>query len=259
MPSISSRVRLRTGSVLEKQFDPLYLPRVFNVTLPYCVGGPDFPGISSRWKKEKKSGEDTEINLDAWTALMACRCEAQMRFDWDFMPGVWSLASASKVNLDMSLSMKRALRRGASADQNDQDIAAAAGKIYELLWTGEYEQNGRRLQVNGDISKLERIIGMTDTQRSLVRNMHLMSARIPGTRQIRNSIRHVVFASRVVYGVPVFVTITPSERHSGLAIHLFRGWRNDPAFACATQDEDAGESGRLDNSCFVPFFRLRIA
>ena len=90
--------------------------------------------------------------------------------------------------------------------------------------------------MKGDISKLERIIGLTDTQRALVRNVHFMSARIAGTRQIRNSIRHVVFAFRVVYGVPIFMTVTPTERQSGLAIHLFRGRRNDPAFTCAAQE-----------------------
>ena len=38
-----SDLAVQTGSVLEKQFETSYLPRVFNVTLPWCVGGPDFP------------------------------------------------------------------------------------------------------------------------------------------------------------------------------------------------------------------------
>ena len=136
----------------------------------------------------------------------------------------------------MSLSVNRALRRGAQAQCVDEDIGKAATWIYVLLMTGEYEHQGRRLPVNGDISKLERIIGLTDAQRAVVRNVHFMSARIPGTSQIRNSIRHVVFASRVVYGVPLFMTITPGERHSGLAIRLFRGRRNDPGFTLASQE-----------------------
>ena len=57
-----------------------------------------------------------------------------------------------------------------------------------------------------------------------------MSSRLPGTRQVRNSIRHLIFSSRVFYGVPIFMTFTPSERHSGLAIRLYRGRTNDPAF-----------------------------
>ena len=46
----------------------------------------------------------------------------------------------------------------------------------------------------------------------------------------------MVFSSRIFYGVPVFMTFTPSERHSGLAIHLYRGRSNDPAFAGAAQE-----------------------
>ena len=47
-----STLSLRTGSILEKQFEASYLPRVFNITLPWCVGGPDFRrrshGVSER-------------------------------------------------------------------------------------------------------------------------------------------------------------------------------------------------------------------
>ena len=244
-----STLSLRTGSILEKQFEPSYVPRVFNITLPWCVGGPDFPKKESRRKKEKGPA----IALDTWVALMASRCESQIRFDWEFLPGIMSLNFASKVNLGMSLSINRALRRGAGAERLDEDIGKAAARIYELLMTGEYEQNGRRLPMKGDISKLERVIGATDTERALIRNAHFMSARLQGTRQIRGSIRHVVFATRVVYGVPIFMTLTPSERHSGLAIRLFRGRRKDPAFTCAAQGEDRKGKKWLDNNSFVPY------
>ena len=98
--------------------------------------------------------------------------------------------------------------------------------------------NGQRLPIRGDISKIEQIIGLTDTQKALIRNYHFMSSRIAGTRQIRSSIRHMVFASRIPYGVPLFVTVTPSERHSGLAVHLFRGRLRDPAYQCTAQGEE---------------------
>ena len=91
------------------------------------------------------------------------------------------------------------------------------------------------MKVAGDISKLPYIIGLTETEKALLRNYFFMSSRIPGTRQIRNSIRHIVFSSRVFYGVPSFVSFTPSERHSGLAIHLSRGRRSDPAFSGPAQ------------------------
>ena len=63
-----------------------------------------------------------------------------------------------------------------------------------------------------------------------------MSSRLPGTRQVRNSIRHVIFSSRVFYGIPVFMTFTPSERHSGLAIRLYRGRATDSAYTGAAHE-----------------------
>ena len=43
-----------------------------------------------------------------------------------------------------------------------------------------------------------------------------------------------------VFGVPTFLTVTPSERHSGLAFRLSRSRRNDPAI-------------RIGNPEFQPF------
>ena len=109
--------------------------------------------------------------------------------------------------------------------------------IRDRLQTGEYEDaSGRRMPVRGDISKISKIIGLKNTEKALLANFHFMSSRIPGTRQVRNSIRHIIFSSRIFYGVPVFMTLTPSERHSGLAIRLYRGRASDPAFSSAAKD-----------------------
>ena len=85
------------------------------------------------------------------------------------------------------------------------------------------------MPIDGDTTEIMQAIGLTKTQRALIQNYNFMSGRIQGTRQIRRSINHVVFSSRVVYGLPVFMTVTPSERHSGLMIRLTRCRRNDPA------------------------------
>jgi hypothetical protein len=169
--------------------------------------------------------------------MMGRRSEAQFRWDWDLNPSLWSLAFASKVNLGMSMSIKRALRRGAAAVSSDENIAEAATRIYDLLWQGEYlGPGGKRLPVRGDISKILQIVGLTSTQKAMLQNYQFMSSRLPGTRQIRRSINHLVFSSRVVYGCPIFMTVTPSERHSGLAIRLSRYRRTDPGITSSAQD-----------------------
>ena len=56
------------------------------------------------------------------------------------------------------------------------------------------DAGGRRQKVKGDISKIHQIIGLSAAEKALLRNYNLMSSRIAGTRQIRNSIRHMVFS-----------------------------------------------------------------
>jgi len=115
-------------------------------------------------------------------------------------------------------------------------------------------------------------IGLTATQRALVQNYRFMSARIPGTRQVRRSINHLVFSSRIVYGLPVFITITPSERHSILMIRLSRYRLHDPAIRVANpefarwagrnspslQSRESTEEQEERDICFdVPSYELR--
>ena len=54
--------------------------------------------------------------------------------------------------------------------------------------------------------------------------------------EVRRSINHLVFSSRIAYGLPVFMTFTPSERHSALMVRLSRYRRSDPAIRVANPD-----------------------
>ena len=152
-----SNLSLQTGSNLIHQFHSSYVPRVFCTSLPRCVGGPDFPQ-QPRWRRQ--FDDSPLVSLDTYTAMMAARCEYQIRADWDLNPGLLSLSFASKVNLGLSMSIQRALRRGAQAHDKDEDIGAATVRIYKLLWDGEYMNAAdQRVKVNGDISKSARSSG----------------------------------------------------------------------------------------------------
>ena len=107
--STFSELDLRTGSALLDQFQGSYIPRVFHMTLPWCVGGPDLRG---RTRYRRSSEDAPALTLDEFTAMIPRRVEAQMRWDWDLVPAVWSLRFATKVNLGASLSIKRTLAGG---------------------------------------------------------------------------------------------------------------------------------------------------
>ena len=130
-----STLSIRTGSELIGQFKTEYFSRVFNITLPWCVGGPDFKG-QPRFRRPADTAP--AVSLDRWAAMTASRCEAQFHRDWEFNPGVASLAFASKVNLSKSMSITRALQRGADGSMTDAAIGKETARIYELLWCGEY-------------------------------------------------------------------------------------------------------------------------
>ena len=157
------------------------------------------------------------------------RVEAQLRWDQLLCPALWSLWFATRVNTGVSLSIRRCLSRGGEDEQSERSVGEAAKAICKLLWDGKYRTaSGELKELRGDMSKLAHADGLDKTQKALLQNYNFMSARIPGTRQIRRSISHVIFSSRVVYGLPIFMTVTPGERHSGLMIRLMRYRRSDP-------------------------------
>ena len=225
-----AKLDLRIASTLENQIQTLYIPRVFHNAMPWCVGGPDF----AKRVRPRRGGDpdSTELHIDTFLRMTAGRIEAQFQTDWDFHPAVSGLAFASKVNMSPSMALQKAVGAGGDWDtMTDEKLSAAAEALYKKLHHGHYREGDKRVAIAGRVDKLALCDSLTPVERSFVKNFLFMSSKIPGTRQIRRQMRYLVFSAAVVYGLPVWITITPSERHSGLAIHLFRGRVNDPAFS----------------------------
>ena len=51
--------------------------------------------------------------------MTVARVESQFRWDWDLVPGAWSLNFASEVNTSMTLSINRAMKRGGADEMTD--------------------------------------------------------------------------------------------------------------------------------------------
>ena len=83
-----SNLALRTGSNLIDQFVTPYIPRVFNLTFRWCVGGPDFPN-QPRWRRT--FADSPSLPLDTFTSMIAKRCEYQNEGGFRFEP--WTLES----------------------------------------------------------------------------------------------------------------------------------------------------------------------
>ena len=121
---------------------------------------------------------------------------------WDLVPSLYSLSFASQVNHCVGIGLARNLRRledaSEAADASDTHVGLAMKRLYELLHTGEYVDDlGQRRPIRGDVSKIQRILGLTPLQNAVIRNMFFMSSRLPGTRQVRKSIGRLLTAARV--------------------------------------------------------------
>ena len=112
-----TEMKIATGSNLVDQFVPSYLPRVFHLAMPYLVGGPDLPRHA---RPRRGNDNDSEfISLNKWVKFAASNCLTQFRWDWDLVPGAWSLNFASEVNTSMTLSINRAMKRGGADEMID--------------------------------------------------------------------------------------------------------------------------------------------
>ena len=224
----TQKMNIATSSTLIPQFLPTYIPRVFHLALPYMVGGPDFKGQTH--PRRKNDPHSPDIMLARWLQMIACNCLTSIRWDWDLIPGAWSLFFASQVNTSMTLGFKRAMRRGNVDEVTDSMLQDNLKNLYHKLVEAEFmDSTGHRRSVNGDVTKMHKIIGLTKEQEALISNFNYMSSKLAGTRQMRRRIGHIVKCGMFFYGCPVFITVTPSERHSGLCIRFFRVRRKDPA------------------------------
>jgi hypothetical protein len=152
-------LELRVGSNLEPQFNTLYIPRVFPMVFPFVVGGPDFP----RGPRPRRDANAPRLFLSEFTAIMSARPEYQIRGDWEFCPGLWSLNFASRVNTGVSLGITRAVQKNDKGFSSGAEVRSAAARIYQLLQHGEYvDSTGVRRPVKGDLSKMPMIVGITD-------------------------------------------------------------------------------------------------
>ena len=69
--------------------------------------------------------------------------------------------------------------------------------------------------------------------------MRFRCAQVSGTQEIRVKIGHVGTWACVQYGLGIFMTISPGERHDYLAIRLMRYLGGDPFIACETENARA--------------------
>ena len=68
---------------------------------------------------------------------------------------------------------------------DDTQLLLRSYKYLRRMWVvlSEYEDaTGKRSKLQGDVSKIGQIIGLTAAEKALIANLHFMSGRLAGTR-----------------------------------------------------------------------------
>ncbi|CAL1131003.1 unnamed protein product [Cladocopium goreaui] len=228
-------LEVRTGNVLVDQFNGLYMPLAFPFLFPYGTGRPDVvnhtsdPGSQPAQARRRKD-DAPEVSIDVWAAAMQRRVETQFRRDWVFIFVIWNYLFRTMVNLMKNTCAYTVMGKDGKGKQmlTPGEIAEAAASLLAKLRGTYTDRGGKKKAVGGDLSKL-RHAALSEAEQKVLANVEARTRQIPGTHEIRKTMRHQTHANRVCYGTSIFVTFSPSERDSQLMVRLARARQSDPA------------------------------
>ncbi|CAJ1374097.1 unnamed protein product [Effrenium voratum] len=233
----AAAVTITAGSQLVDQFKPLYFGVAFAFCFSYCIGLPDLVhhGTTTRYRREASA---PIIDFPRWARAVSRRAESQFARDWLLLFALWNYSFRVQVN--SSRGLVAYVPRGLPS-LTSEELTEGAVALCKALH-GQYRAGpDAPLQpVAGDVSKLHMVPELPRAARILLQNVQHVSAKIPGTVEVRKLMRHETHAYRIIYGEPIFVTISPNERDNLLSVRLFRCRKSDPVVEA---DEDARQWG----------------
>ena len=103
-------------------------------------------------------------------------------------------------------------------------------EVAKGLWSYYTDVSGHKKPVNGDMTKVRYVDGLSESAHLLLKNIEHASRKLPGTQETRRIMRFQTQAFRIKYGTPLFITFSPDESHNVLMLRLSRARRNDPVF-----------------------------
>ena len=230
------RLGIRTGSKMVDQWNARYLSHAFPFTLPYAVGGPDFP---MKLRDRRIDNQDQNVPASAMllpeqhAKMLAARVEGSVRNDWNLVPAIRCIASKWKA---MCSSSMRFIKRSTARNRGPEyaaELTAAASNLYKKLKSGTWNDGVRERAIGFDPSKLSMARNLSQTEQELVRDTIHRERQVAGTLQVRRALGRALFGARVEFGEPLFLTISPTMRHSGLCIGFSRYRLSDPAVPAA--------------------------
>ena len=233
----ASTLEVRTGNQLIDQFQPYYFAVAFPFCFKYATACPDVRNTTQEgdglFRRRNGNPDAPVVDVFKWAQAMVRRVETQFRRDWTFGFTLWNYLFRTKVNLQPNTYVyavpdekEPRFRRML----NNDEIAEGARELMGTLNSGKYvDITGELKAIQGDLTKVRHAPTLSLAARKVLGNMEARARNIPGTHEVRKTMRHQTHACRVGYGTAIFVTMSPSERDSTLMVRLTRARQSDPA------------------------------
>ena len=228
-PKKMAKIAVSTGDSMMNQFQPWYYGVAFGFMFSYCTGMPDYVEFQETERYRRKE-EAPRVEHPIWDRIMARRAEGQFVRDWQMGFVSWNCRFKAAVNLSRTLwSYQTVKEAGKDVKVTAQQLEAAAIAIVKAL-RGTYvnPSTGKPMPVNGDLTKLKYVASMTPVAKRILNNAETTTRKMSGVQETRRQMRFETNALRVKYGVPIFVTFSPDEKHNLLMIRLSRTRKKDP-------------------------------
>ena len=196
------RVEVRTGNVMIDQFVPWYFSVAFGFIFTYQAGMMDMPSFVKH-PRYRRSADAPRIEAADWVRAMSRRVESSVSRDWTFGFVAWNYLFRSSVNLSHSLyAYERKDGKATSANCTPASLEKGAIEVARALW-GKYKDVNKNLKpVNGDMTKVRYVSGLSESAQVLLNNIEHASRKLPGTQETRRLMRFQSQALRIKYGTP---------------------------------------------------------
>ena len=233
-------LEVRTGNHLSDMFRPNYWLTTFPFNFKHATAEPDvtkqhLPPDQRQQLSRRKRGNPRapEVTMSDWAAAMQRQAPSQFRRDWNFGPVLWNYQFRTRVNLQPNASRFVMRQEGSKPrDLTNKEIKEGIEEIYHKLEKGTYRDvNGDDKAIKGDITKLRYVPNLSQAAHAVLRNAEARASKIPGTHEVRSTMRHQTHAYRVCHGVAIFLTFSPSERDTAIMLRMVRARQGDPAIA----------------------------
>ncbi|CAJ1413214.1 unnamed protein product, partial [Effrenium voratum] len=188
---------------------------------------------------------------------MQRRVESQFRRDWNFGYSIWNYIFRTAVNLQKNVYMcsipdeSNPERR---RPMTGKEVLKGASDLLRALDSKYADVSGELKAVKGDLAKTRYCVPSLSREAvKVLDNLEARTRRIPGTQEVRTTMRLQTHANRVCYGLSVFLTFSPSERDTALMLRLARVRQSDPSLQ---SDRDRSFQSRSSPKLDEEFCRL---